>query len=198
MKSITNGDGRLLGRPADWNEDIPCDGLQVEDYRVGESNVMKSKWLPTGTELDAILAGEPITLWVWGNAHPPVAVSVDNFDDYEEMAEQALVTMLNAKCTILEHFPEKSDKPWLFTEHMVTMGFRELGIGDSSLRSTYVCTPSIAYDLYKKAKDQGSEETRNRANAELQRLKGALQLGMDFEDVMDLINNAITNFNRIE
>lgn len=196
MKSIINGDGRVLSRPVGWDEEVPCEGLQVEDYRVGDSNVMKSKWLPTGTELDAILAGEPITLWVWGEAHPPVAVGVDNSDDYEEIAENAFVSMLNAKCSIVEYFPEKSDTAWLFTEHMVSLGFKELGIGENSLNDTYVCTPSIAYDLYKKAKNQGIEEGINRANEGLTELKEALKNGVNIKDLNSLIDEIITRINR--
>lgn len=66
-----------LGQPKDWDESKgKCYGLPV---LVGESEigrVMISAWFPTPDELAQLIAGESIKLWIYGNTHPVVSLTV--------------------------------------------------------------------------------------------------------------------------
>lgn len=48
--------------------------VRVDDYE--GQRVMSSAWIPTPDELKRLNEGQPIHLHVWGNGHPPVALSV--------------------------------------------------------------------------------------------------------------------------
>lgn len=41
-----------------------------------QDGAMVSAWLPTPAELALLNAGQPVYLWVWGEGHPPVSLSV--------------------------------------------------------------------------------------------------------------------------
>lgn len=70
---------RVLGPPATWDDEKNgrCGALAIRDEPAeGGGNVMVSAWHPTPEEVAKINAGEPVYLWIWGAAHPPVMVTV--------------------------------------------------------------------------------------------------------------------------
>lgn len=60
-------------------------GVSIEDCRalpitrglVDGKPVCISYWKPTDAEIELILRGKCVALWVWGMTHAPVAVGVD-------------------------------------------------------------------------------------------------------------------------
>jgi hypothetical protein len=74
------GRTRYLGKPRDWRPEVdgPCGSLAIRDEitTAGAGAVMASAWEPTPEELDRLNRGAKVVLWVIGNVHPPVAVSV--------------------------------------------------------------------------------------------------------------------------
>lgn len=70
---------RDLGKPLDWDEAKhgPCGSLPIRDVRAaGGQNAMLSHWQPDAEELARLNAGAPVTLWVYGEVHPPVSITV--------------------------------------------------------------------------------------------------------------------------
>lgn len=61
-----------LKRPANMTE-AECSDLRV--LRDPATHTILSCWMPTEEERAAIAAGGPIWLFVWSDAHPPVALS---------------------------------------------------------------------------------------------------------------------------
>lgn len=72
------GATRTFGAPHDWDADAlgKCRGLPVRDVLVEGSPVMISAWEPTPAELEMLLRGESIKLWIFGTVHPVVSISV--------------------------------------------------------------------------------------------------------------------------
>lgn len=67
-----DGATRVLGKPADWDETQgECVGLPIVDHPEGW---MISEWRPTPEELQALIDGGSIRLWVQGSAHPAVSI----------------------------------------------------------------------------------------------------------------------------
>lgn len=68
------GATRRLGPPRDWDleKNGECDHLEIVD----REGTMESVWYPSPEELAALNRGEPVHLTVWGESHPPVALSV--------------------------------------------------------------------------------------------------------------------------
>jgi hypothetical protein len=68
------GATRVLGAPAGWviERDGLCSGLAIRDV----NNHMVSSWQPSAEEIERIVAGAPVHLFVMGVSHPPVAVEV--------------------------------------------------------------------------------------------------------------------------
>jgi hypothetical protein len=66
----------MLGAPVDWDPAVhgECIGLPV--HRDQQQGVWLSWYQPTEQDIANILAGVPIRLSVFGNGHPPVAISV--------------------------------------------------------------------------------------------------------------------------
>lgn len=65
---------RELARPAGTLEE-DCLTLQISDaHDPIWGNVMRSAWMPTPVEREAIASGAPIILQIVGKAHPVVAV----------------------------------------------------------------------------------------------------------------------------
>lgn len=65
----------VLGKPKDWDvrkEGVECGGLPV----IFDGQQFVSQWKPSADEVAAIFAGAPIHLHVFGDGHPPVAVTV--------------------------------------------------------------------------------------------------------------------------
>lgn len=68
-----------LGPPESWTKerDGECTPLPITRTDDGRGNhIMQSTWVPDRDELDALNAGAPVILTIWGAMHPPVAVSV--------------------------------------------------------------------------------------------------------------------------
>jgi hypothetical protein len=63
----------VLGAPVDWDGSAECIGLPVVQTQTGYA----SFWRPSREELAALNAGAFIALHVWGRAHPPVAIEVE-------------------------------------------------------------------------------------------------------------------------
>lgn len=63
-----NGATRILGKPSDWDE---SKGLPIIDHPEGW---MISEWRPTPLELQALVEGGSVRLWVQGDAHPVVSL----------------------------------------------------------------------------------------------------------------------------
>jgi hypothetical protein len=59
--------------PAGMTEE-ECGSLAVHD--TGEAPI--SRWEPTPEERQAIAAGAPIWLWVFGRGHPPVSLATES------------------------------------------------------------------------------------------------------------------------
>lgn len=70
------GATRVLGAPANWDgKELPCDALPILDVETSNGNVMASEWKPTAEEIEAILNGAPVRLWIFGTAHPVVSLT---------------------------------------------------------------------------------------------------------------------------
>jgi hypothetical protein len=72
------GATHVLGAPRNWDEDRAgkCNPLVVRKDMSEAGPVMTSAWFPTADELDRLIAGAPIHLTIFGEAHPPVALSI--------------------------------------------------------------------------------------------------------------------------
>ena len=65
----------VLGAPKGWDpavEGVECRGLPV----IFNGQTFTSQWRPSPDEIAAIFAGAPIHLHIYGDSHPPVALSV--------------------------------------------------------------------------------------------------------------------------
>lgn len=71
------GATRELGRPVEWPADKPCLTLPILDTVTKDGEpIMGSAWQPTQEELNSLLRGAHVNLWIWGTGHPPVALTV--------------------------------------------------------------------------------------------------------------------------
>lgn len=72
------GATRVLGAPKNWDETSKekCYGLPILDCLVEGIPCMVSAWKPSPEELKMLIAGESIKLWIYGNSHPVVSISV--------------------------------------------------------------------------------------------------------------------------
>lgn len=64
---------RVLGPPPSWEGERQCDPLAIRD----RGDMMQSAWRPSIEEIALMVAGGAVVLSVWGNAHPPVAITVE-------------------------------------------------------------------------------------------------------------------------
>lgn len=72
-----HGHTRILGAPANWDQSKgECVGLPIVDRLTEHGPVMISEWEPTEEERDRIAQGLPVHLWIYGQAHPVVSISV--------------------------------------------------------------------------------------------------------------------------
>ncbi len=66
---------RTLAKPADMTED-ECSSLDIHDLETSQGNFMISAWQPSEDEIDAIISGQPIFMWIRGVSHPAVNLTV--------------------------------------------------------------------------------------------------------------------------
>lgn len=72
-----DGATRELGKPKNWPEGQECLTLPIKDIELEDgSDVMASAWQPDSQELERLVQGGHVILWVWGTGHPPVAMTV--------------------------------------------------------------------------------------------------------------------------
>lgn len=69
------GATRTLGAPHEWDHG-KCHGLPILDGMHDGVPVMVSAWEPSPLELEALLRGETIKLWIYGATHPVVSMTV--------------------------------------------------------------------------------------------------------------------------
>lgn len=73
------GSTRTLYAPENWDKEKngPCVGLPILDIILDSGlKGMGSVWFPTPEEIKAIEAGAPIQLWVVGEYHPAVVLTI--------------------------------------------------------------------------------------------------------------------------
>lgn len=78
------GATRNLGAPKGWNpeKDAACSHLPIKDVQQGRRKWMVSRWEPTPAEIERLLSGSPIELWVEGIDHPVVGLNVPEEEDH--------------------------------------------------------------------------------------------------------------------
>ena len=64
----------VLGKPPGMTDD-QCASLPIHHDK--KNSALISRWLPTPAEREAIAAGKPVWLWIYGNGHPPVALTTE-------------------------------------------------------------------------------------------------------------------------
>jgi hypothetical protein len=68
---------KVLGAPGGWDQKaLECGALPVTATELEGHPVMVSFWKPDAADLEALAKGGFITLWVYGQTHPVVAVGV--------------------------------------------------------------------------------------------------------------------------
>jgi hypothetical protein len=67
---VIKGHTRILGKSQGYL------GLPIRDSNMDGAAVMESLWEPTPAELEKIVCGAPVLLWVMGTIHPPVLIGV--------------------------------------------------------------------------------------------------------------------------
>lgn len=76
IKTI-NGHTRTLGAPSNWDQSKgECVGLPVIDSVTENGPAMISEWSPESDDLKLLNMGMPLHLWVFGDTHPVVSISV--------------------------------------------------------------------------------------------------------------------------
>ncbi len=143
---------RVLGQPKDWPEDAnKCNSLEILDAMIDGSNVMLSQWKPSPDEIDLLVSGAQVNLYVWGTGHPPVALTVGKQDDTCPEFEVARVLPELAAAHKAQRTPLDIDKEGQFVEHLLNSGFKCVNMEDEG--SVFVCNTKIAYDFYLHARD---------------------------------------------
>lgn len=69
------GATRTLGKPEDMTDE-QCKPLSIKDEMWDGVPVMISAWEPSPAEINALLSGAKVHLYIFGHAHPPVYVGV--------------------------------------------------------------------------------------------------------------------------
>lgn len=80
MTSAEFHGAKIINPPPDWESEVACTPLYVEftTLTAGESFIptMKSVWVPSRAEREALAAGANIALTIVGISHPPVQVTL--------------------------------------------------------------------------------------------------------------------------
>lgn len=77
------GQTQVLGPPPDFNRPgalVECGALPIRVELLDGMPTMTSCWKPSPAEIDALAAGACITLTVFSNRHPPVAVGIEHVE----------------------------------------------------------------------------------------------------------------------
>lgn len=69
------GATRVLGKPANMTDE-QCAPLHIHDTVIDGYPYMVSAWIPTPAEVQLIMSGQPIFLYIGGQQHPPVMLGV--------------------------------------------------------------------------------------------------------------------------
>lgn len=82
IKRIAGAD-MIFGAPPDWNPDAmgECAGLPIRTIKTPQGEFMVSAWEPTAAEMQRMIEGEPVYLWVRGAGHPVVSITVAGDED---------------------------------------------------------------------------------------------------------------------
>lgn len=73
---------RELGKPPDWDneENGKCHSLAIRDVMAEGLPYMVSAWSFTKAEIDQLLAGETLKVWIQDVYHPVIALTVGSLD----------------------------------------------------------------------------------------------------------------------
>lgn len=78
---LIQGFTRMFGAPPDWKEgDDRCNALAIRDVATEQGNFMVSAWEPSVEEMQAMINGASVQLWIRGVAHPVVALKVEGVE----------------------------------------------------------------------------------------------------------------------
>lgn len=79
-----SGQTHHFGPPRGFNESadkVQCGGLPIRASRDADGGVLlQSMWKPSPAELAALAAGACVCVSVWGTAHPPIAIEVEQVE----------------------------------------------------------------------------------------------------------------------
>ena len=72
------GSTRILNVQPDWNGADPnsCGALPIRDIATNQGNFMVSAWELTPVEIAALIGGATLKLWIRGEGHPVVCLTV--------------------------------------------------------------------------------------------------------------------------
>jgi len=72
-----NGHTRTLGAPSNWDQSKgECAGLPIMDQETENGPCMISEWQPEANDLKLLNMGMPLHLWIFGDTHPVVSITV--------------------------------------------------------------------------------------------------------------------------
>jgi len=76
-----DGATRHFGAPENWDGDLAkCNVLPVRDVISSELPFMISAWEPTPAEIQAMINGATVKLWIQGTIHPVVSLTVGDVE----------------------------------------------------------------------------------------------------------------------
>lgn len=82
IKFIQGAD-HIYNAPPDWSgKDMTCDALPVRHVSTPDGQFLVSAWEPTPEELGAMQRGETVKLWIRGEDHPVVALTVGDVEPH--------------------------------------------------------------------------------------------------------------------
>jgi hypothetical protein len=88
--------------------DLPIERCLFNDPETDEQKPgFESTWIPDDGERRAIVNGAPVVLRLWGNAHPPVKITVGDIQDEDP---KALVTVEQTQVAATRFYEELAKK----------------------------------------------------------------------------------------
>lgn len=68
----------VLGAPEGWDQkELPCSAVPITRCQWNAQAAVLTFWEPTAEEVEKLLAGAKVVLWVAGRSMPPVALTVE-------------------------------------------------------------------------------------------------------------------------